>query len=926
MTESYSDLYSLFQNQVETRVFTCIDNSSGKYHNVDKADVIAFYKHYCDTCFGKDFICWNENPILTISEKIEKHVPVIGDFILKFLEGSENMLNDKLINEIVLIYQDVIRKTFDLSNNLYETICIFMKSQVWYEQGKPCYRLRFQFPFCRTKSDIINSVINGNIINLLEKNPITSVYSEQIERGWNGALKDIGAYITMYGSTDNPKFMPPVLFNSVFAASDDSRQCNVISLTDVYNYQKHSFIVKDKCDTEDISIIEDDCDIEDDYTFALYTLPIFLSIYYHPENCKLKELDAESDTSSVIIEEDEDDEELNLKTDLDMCNELVKHLPPKRFNNKTYFLDIGKAYYSATDGSYKGLIEWSKCCNRSKEFNKDFCEQYYDTFENEKVTYRTLGWYFKIDNKKKYNIWHTTWCEQALVNSISDRTHTLIGESFYRCYWLKYMYTGKKWYEFRRNRLIVIQEEKLKQIIKNDFIPNFDNISAATNSEILKLNARMKIGTTKYKKAHDELQERMSNIQKIKKLLQNVPFISCILKSIQSFFYYEDINKVMDLNPNILGCSNCVIELTDEKAFKRDGKPEDFVTKKIGVPYRSDYSFDHPDVKDIIKYLTQVFPVKDIREYMYKDLASMLYRRNSEKLWRVWMGTTNGSKSILQKMVTHWLGDYTCLLPQEVYSGKKMSTSGPTPELAQAENAAVAFTSEPDDDIPFIGPRIKALTGGDGFYARGCGENGGAIDATFKAIAVMNIVPSITSLDEATMNRIMMIPFEGRWIKPEEKKNFKLKDTFEEQIREKIYEMDPRFETNIPRLAQALNWLCIQNFKKYRREGLEKPAYIDKYMADYWSKNDPCKVFIEENLEIPRKEDGTLDDTKYVTKTDLYPVYKKWFKSNYTNYKIVEPAKFVILMSDPARLGKQGARRRWYGYSIKQQEENKDIF
>ena len=372
----------------------------------------------------------------------------------------------------------------------------------------------------------------------------------------------------------------------------------------------------------------------------------------------------------------------------------------------------------------------------------------------------------------------------------------------------------------------------------------------------------------------------------------------------------------MNKNPNLLGCSNCVIELTEEKAIQREGKPEDFITKKIGVPYMTNYSYDHPDVKDIINYLRQVFPNEEILDYMFKDLASMIYRRNAEKLCRVWIGDTNGSKSILMKMIRCWLGDYYCDLPEEFFSGKKMGTSGPSPELAQCEDAAVAFTSEPDSDESWKGARIKRITGGDSFYARSCGEDGGTIESTFKYILVLNIVPDINGMDEATKNRFMMIPFEGRWLKPEEEELNPLADTFEKQIKEKRYRMDPRFEENIPRLAGALNWLCIKNYERYLREGLVRPNYIKNFMEEYWSKNDPFNAFIDENLEIPKKEDGLTDDNKYITATDIYPKYRSWYKQNYPNFKPVEKSKFISFMSGPDRLGKQKGRR-WYGYSVR---------
>lgn len=914
MTESYSDLQQIFQNHTKTKVFTCYDSLNEKSHEIDKRDVVLFYKYYCDTYFSKDFANWDELPILGISEKVEKNIPVIGDFILRYSTEPNDIYSTTCINEIIKIYQETIKRKFELSDNHSETTCVYLKSKSWYEDGNTCTRLRFHFPYCRVKKDVVNSVINPIIVNMLNNSFVTSSFNKNIKGGWSESLKDIGNYVPLYGSTDKPKQIPPLMFVGVFGEEDINGVCLQLELENTFNHEKHSFLVKDKCEIDDAEIINEDCDIEDDYAFSCYTLPMFLSIYFHTSTCQLKDDEIHSETSSVIIEEDDDVIE-DIKTELDLCNELVKYLTPKRFNVKSYFLDIGRAYYNATEGSYKGLFEWSKVASKSKVFDKNFCDQHYDSFENDKVTVRTLGWYFRTDNRKKYDNWHRNWCYSTLYDS-RESEHTVVGEAFYKCFWTRYMYTGKMWYEFRRNRLVGIEEQKIEKTITNEFIPCFDNLSYQLQGEIQKLNTRMKIGSKTHQSAVGKLQEEIQKIQKLIQRLRNIPFRGCILKSIRTFFYYENIHKVLDKNPDILGCSNCVIELTEEKAIKRDGKPEDFITKKIGVPYMTNYSFDHPDVKDIIKYLTQVFPVKEIREYMYKDLASMLYRRNSEKLFRVWIGDTNGSKSILQKMMRRWLGDYYCDVPQEVYSGKKFGSSGPSPEMAQLDNAAVGFTAEPDDSEPLKGAKIKGLTGGDSFFARGCGVDGGSIETTLKMIMVLNVVPDITGMDEATKNRFMMIPFEGRWLKSEEEDKTPIAETFEEQVRNKTYRMDPRFEEHIPRLASALNWLCIQNYGKYLREGLKRPSYIRKFMEEYWSKNDPFSAFIDENLEIPKKEDGLVDDKKYITATDIYPLYRSWFKQNYPKFSAVEKRKFTPFMCAPDRLGKQKGRR-WYGYTIR---------
>ena len=908
MAESFSDLQRLFAKPVTARAFGCRDEITGKTIDIDKNDIVSFFKYYCDVNFVKDYAEWKNEPVLSLSEKTESYIPAIGEFELKVVDGSD-IDESEHIETIINEYQSLLKKHFSLSDDSPALICVYLRSEMWWDGGVGRRKFRLQFPFCKTKRDIVNSVINKEIVTTLNRCADIAKLTGQIGT-WEDAVVDVGEYITLYGSTAHPKLVPPLKYISILGTKGESGVHTNLRLEDVSAYQKHSLFQKYQCATD---MIDDDNDLDDDLSFAVYTLPILLSVNYGSGKVDFNNMHATE--SSVAVEEDENSVEA--RTDYELCNVLVGHTAPKRFNKKIYFLDIGRAYYNATDGGSGGLAGWIKSASRSKQFNRQFCEEHYDKFENDKVTVKTLGWYFKSDNRRKYERWHNEWCRYTFIDAMEGE-HTKVGEAFYKQFWLKYMYTGRRWLEFRRNKLVYIDEIKLKRTISNDFIPEFDKLMAIMLSEKLQLSVKQN-GSRAIQARMKKIDEDMEKVTKLKKQLRNENYLSSIVKSLRTFFYQEDVTNALNKNPSLLGCSNCVIELTDSDAVKRDGKPEDFITKKIGVVYRNDYTSSHPDVVDLLRYLRQVFPNDEIRDYMTKDLASLMYGRNSEKIFRVWIGDTNGSKSVLQKMIRHWLGDYYCDLPAEFFSGKKMNSSGPSPELAQTENARVAFTAEPDDDESWKGARIKKLTGGDSFFARSCGEDGGSIETTFSNIMVLNVVPDITGMDEATKNRFFMVPFEGRWVKPDETR-YNVPETFEEQVKAKIYRMDPRFEDHIPRLAAALNWYCIQNYKKYLDEGLRKPNYIQNYMDEYWKRNDPYTAFIDENLEIPRKADGSADDNKYVTATDLYPIYKRWFKSSYPNFQLVQKARFTTFLSSPDRLGKQRTRR-WYGYSIRQTTE-----
>ena len=191
-------------------------------------------------------------------------------------------------------------------------------------------------------------------------------------------------------------------------------------------------------------------------------------------------------------------------------------------------------------------------------------------------------------------------------------------------------------------------------------------------------------------------------------------------------------------------------------------------------------------------------------------------------------------------------------------------------------------------------------------------------------------------MDEATRKRFTMIPFEGRWLAPEE--DPELTDDIEQQIQLKTYKMDDRFEDNIPRLARALLWLSVNYYKKYRTEGLETPPYIQKWMDDYWKNHDPYLRFIAEKLENPKvvatcnacvispnpdcvKCAGkgkyeTIDSTKSLTASEIYPEFKRWLRENHPDIQLVPQSKLSDILSNKDKLGKR-RDRRWWGVALR---------
>ena len=645
--------------------------------------------------------------------------------------------------------------------------------------------------------------------------------------------------------------------------------------------------------------------------------------------------------SQSISSSEKNDDEYDEITPYEMFIDLAECLSPKRFNTFIYMIDIGKCLFNCFEGTEEGLKCWSLYARqKSQKYTEEFCKEHYYSFSDGNfITVRTIGWYAKEDNLRQYQLWHTKFCMPKMKQTISRKNfpHVLTAQSFYRYFWLDYVYAGgkyKKWYRFKNNRLCELSDdEPIRRDITEKFVPCFDNFRNQYLMEKIAMNEKIS-QSEKAKRMTADFEKTIQTIgDLIDKLLSN-GYRNSLMMTIREYFYQEDFFDMIDKNPNILGVYNCVIELTKTGAFARPGKPEDYVTKRMGVSYRSEYDENHRDVRDILKYLRQVFPEKSLFEHMQRDISSMLYGKNSEKCFRVWIGDTNGSKSVFQKMLKKMFGDYYKDMPNEFYSATQKNSSGPNPEIAQLSNARIVFSAEPDGDAAFKGDRIKKITGGDSFFGRGCKQDGGSIETSFKTVMVLNNVPDISNLDEATKERFKMIPFEGRWAKEEE--DIQIPESFEEQIQMKTYRMDKKFEDNIPRLAMALLWLSVKNYKFYAENGLTNPEYIKKWMKDYWKMNDPYLSFINEKLIKIEKEidcegcsgckkccDGkriVIDETVGIRTKDIYHIFRNWLKDTHPHMRMINQGAFTKTMSTRDKLGKQ-VKWLWAGWKIKASED-----
>jgi phage/plasmid-associated DNA primase len=155
--------------------------------------------------------------------------------------------------------------------------------------------------------------------------------------------------------------------------------------------------------------------------------------------------------------------------------------------------------------------------------------------------------------------------------------------------------------------------------------------------------------------------------------------------------------------------------------------------------------------------------------------------------------------------------------------------------------------------------------------------------------------------DQATWNRVCVIPFESVFCGPENP----APDTYEEQLRQKRFPMDKNMDTKITKLVEPLAWILIQRY--FKPKVMFKPEKVLQAIIAYQRRNDIYRQFIDECI--------VKDHDARITLIELYNAVKDWIKDSLPQQKLPEKGEvkdyFTTLWGD------DGRGTKWTGYRVR---------
>ena len=873
---------------------------------IPSSELNNFWDKYCELVIKDDALQGK----FYLGEKVGSVCPLTALLTFKFeidkdeLDYDDDLYDDNFIPSLVASFQEVAMETLELKDKENNLICVCMKNEVNNYGDIVTMNFRLQFPFCPVEVSFQKEIIYPKIISQLRSTNVISFLSYQPLEQWDKIIDmSFKDPIPLFGSTKSTSETKMLIKDIYSLIENDSH--TTYDINEIIDLENHKHVQDSLIDS---SIIEDRI-----YEYEReYYIPMFLSMFHYKGVLMPKK--------NLVIKKNLRNLKVKYNGIETLCIKFLDILSVHRFKTNNFWMDIGRALHNCFNGDDRGFNLFCDYSVRNKSFTKGDCQDLYYDIKKNNITMKTIAWFAKEDNEEQYNnIMNEN--GQILLNKSLNETHSDVAAAFYHFYWLNIAFDGKEWfrYEDRENRWVKSEGDGIliRKEISTKFVKHYEKLRFKLSGAIASIdedNDEEEEEDTSDKEKNEKLIKKLSSI--IGKL-KHVGFKNSIMKALTEYAYIENFRKIIDTTPDYTGCLNGVIEIVDKAAIFRKGKPEDYITMTTGIKYNENLTWVHPKVERLQLWLRKVFVDKELLHHFYKDCSSFLYGRNSEKIFRIYSGGGNNSKSMIMKLQQQTLGQYACDLPISLITGQRTQSSGPTPELAQVKGTHVGFLAEPDQEDQMKGGTIKSLTGGDRFFARMLNDNGGSIEATFKLVLACNRIPSIVG-DKALRNRIRVIPFLSTWLED-------APDDEIEQFKQLKFKIDYDFERKIPDMTEAFLWLMVQCYEVYQQEGLKEPEIVKEMTKKYWEDTDFYDNFIREKITFvySDSEKKVLNKNVNVNTRDLYKVFKTWFKSSYPNQQKIPAANFFRSeMINPTRLGPQNEDKNWYGITINEEEEN----
>ena len=565
---------------------------------------------------------------------------------------------------------------------------------------------------------------------------------------------------------------------------------------------------------------------------------------------------------------------------IEIAERLVSMLGDHRAADYLTWMRVGWILYYHSGGADAGLRIWTAFSQKCPE---KFCEANVISVWN-KMTIRyglTIGtlFYMAMEDSPMQCAAYKLERKEKVVGSYVATSHYGIAKYLHQHYGHEFVCTNIKanvWYQCVRGRWIKLGDPyTLRQRLSEEVARDFNLMQVSI----------VKTANRNIHRSDEELERRQKLVKQLVNGLRSRPFKMNIVAEAADHFYEPNFLAKLDANKYLIAFQNGVYDLLTNTF--RNFLPEDHINKQLPIEY---VEFKPTDVAylKLLDFLSKIFPDPDIRTYFLDIYCEIFVGGNPLKQIYFWTGFGDNGKSVTQTLFEKVLGNHGIKISTTLFTGRKPGTGTAMPELSRAAPPVRLITlEEPDSkEVLNIG-LLKQLCGNDTFWARDLyktGEETTEIDPFFKINFICNRLPKLNDADEATFNRIRVIPFESTF-KPLKK----CPELEREQIAKKVFPRNIRFNDELNSLATVFAYYLLEWRAHKTTTGIIEPIKVTTATTNYRERNDVYFQFIKEMLN-----DNPAPTAQMLSEREMFDLFKLWVKNRRNNSNIVpEYAEFI---------------------------------
>ena len=579
---------------------------------------------------------------------------------------------------------------------------------------------------------------------------------------------------------------------------------------------------------------------------------------------------------------------LEVLTDVDASNyklkethEYVMSLPETYYGPGSYnkWIRVGWALANTSPKMFFSWIKFSSqenCRDSLKDSNGKFnwscLKELYNmwngfAFNNpDGLSQRSIMYWSKNDVPEKYENIRTKTIDFFVEITIKDNTEFDIAQVLYHQYKDKFICVSIKrdiWYEYINNRWIEIDSgSSLRKHISIELYQIYHN-------KMQKIGLSVQSSDDADIKA--KLQVNFTKTAEISLTLKKTVWKNNIMREARELFYDKDFMEKLDQNPNLLCFNNYVVDFTNKT--HRRGQPDDYISKCTNIDYDPYNEVTMSRIfSEIAQFMRELFPHKELHDYMWEHLASCLIGTNKNQTFNIYYGGGRNGKSKLTELMTKALGTYKATVPITLITQKRNSIGSTSSEIVQLMGVRYAVMQEPSKGDRINEGIMKEITGGDPIQGRALFKDTITFTPQFKLVVCTNELFEDMSTDDGTWRRIRICDYQSKFLeKPYEDEKFPRSEypyqfPLDKDIDKKFETWAPVFMAYLVKMSYELQGnvvdcrMVLSSSEKYR-DGQD-------YLAEF------------------AKDKLRMKEGEKIKKVVLVEEFKKWYKANYGQHNI----------------------------------------